>query len=596
MTEINTGAHPNSPAQRPKVLLDRRLTRWLIPMLRHGRSRFKVIQLAPLLAVLALTCWAFASPVGSSPDDNFHLASIWCAGGNTANECRTLPDESRRAIPEALVKSDCFAFKPNQSAACQGTIFDGTQNRMVSTATGNFAGTYPRLYYRTMNLFVSSNIELSVLLMRIANILLFVGLSTVLYRLLPARRRPPLVWGLAASIVPLGLFLLASDNPSSWAIISAGTLWISLVGYFECSGVRKVGLGVVAALSTIVGAGARADSAIYAVVAIGAVVILSARLNRRWIVSALLPLALAVTAAAFFFSTQQSLVAVSGLPGYGDSGPVHSGQELFFKNFLSVPSLWTGVFGHTGLGWMDTQLPALVWVGGFGCCVALAFSGLVSQSARKLLAVLMVLSALLLFPTYVAMRTGNVSGMGVQPRYILPLIILLIGVLLLEVGRARLRLSTAQVVALVSTLSVANAIALQFNIRRYITGADVVSWNLNAAVEWWWSIGVSPMTVWALGSLSFAGLLVILARATTLTRFTDVPQGAPELQDKPASFDGSTDQGGNAPVLAIGAGSILEDRPAYRRVTTDDNHEGGLIGGQQHSETRVHHGDHWTGR
>jgi hypothetical protein len=421
---------------------------------------------------------------------------------------------------------------------------------MVSTGTGNFTGTYPPLYYWTMNLFVSSNIELSVLLMRIVNILLFVGLTTVLYRLLPANRRRPLVWGLAASIVPLGLFLLASDNPSSWAIISAGTLWISLVGYFECSGVRKVGLGIIAALSTILGAGARADSAIYAMVAIGAVVLLTARLNRRWILSALLPFALAVTAAAFFLSTQQSLVAVSGLPGYGDSGPAHSGQELFFKNFLAVPSLWTGVFGHAGLGWMDTQLPALVWVGGFGCFAALAFSGLVSQSTRKLLAVSTVLGALLLFPTYVSMRTGSVSGMGVQPRYILPLIILLTGVLLLEVGKVRLRLSKAQVVALVATLSIANAIALQFNIRRYITGADVVSWNLNAAVEWWWSIPVSPMTIWAVGSLSFAGLLVIIARATTLTQPADMPQGAAELQDKPASFDGSKAQGGNAPVLA----------------------------------------------
>ena len=364
--------------------------------------------------------------------------------------------------------------------------------------------------------------------MRIVNILLFVGLATVLYRLLPANRRRPLVWGLAVSIVPLGLFLVASDNPSSWAIISAGTLWISLLGYFECSGVKKVGLGIIAALSTILGAGARADSAIYAMVAIGAVVLLTARLNRRWIVSALLPFGLAVTAAAFFFSTQQSLVAVSGLPGYGDR-QAHSWQLMFFKNFLFVPSLWSGVFGHSGLGWMDTVMPALVWVGGFGCCAALAFSGLVSQSTRKLLAVSMVLGALLLFPTYVSMRTGSVSATAVQPRYILPLIILLTGVVLLEVGAVRLSLSKAQVVTLVSVLSISNAIALHVNIRRYVTGSDVVSWNLNAAVEWWWSIPVSPMIVWAVGSLSFAGLLVIIARATTLTRPADMPQAAPEL-------------------------------------------------------------------
>ena len=528
MTEINTSAPPCSRVQRPKVLLNRRLTRWLIPVLRLGQSKFKVIQLVPLLAILALACWALASPVGSSPDDNFHLASIWCAGGNKVNECHTLADKSQRAVPEALGKSVCFAFRPNQSAACQGTIFDGPQNRMVSTGRGNFGGTYPPLYYLTMNLFVGSNIELSVVLMRIVNILLFVGLTTVLYRLLPANRRSPVIWGLAVSIVPLGLFLVASNNPSSWAIISAGTLWISLLGYFESSGGKKVGLGVVAALSTILGAGARADSAIYAIVAIGVVVLLTARLNRSWILSALLPFAMAVRAAAFFFSTQQSLVAISGLPGYADR-QAHSWQLMFFKNFLFVPSLWSGVFGHSGLGWMDTVMPAVVWVGGFGCFAALVFAGIVSLSTRKLLAVSMVLGALWFFPTYVSMRTGSVSATAVQPRYILPLIILLTGVVLLEVGAVRLSLSKAQVVTLVSVLSISNAIALHVNIRRYVTGSDVGSWNLNTAVEWWWHIPVSPMMVWAVGSLSFAALLVIIARATMLTRPADMPQAAPEL-------------------------------------------------------------------
>jgi len=414
---------------------------------------------------------------------------------------------------------------------------------MVSTGRGNFGGIYPPLYYWTMNLFVGSNIELSVVLMRIFNILIFVGLTTVLYRLLPANRRSPVVWGLAVSMVPLGLFLVASNNPSSWAIISASTLWISLLGYFEGSGVKKVGLGVIAALSTLLGAGARADSAIYAIVAIGAVVLLTARLNRRWILSALLPLTMAVTAAAFYFSTQQSLVAISGLPGYADR-QAHSWQVMFVKNFLFVPSLWTGVFGHSGLGWMDTGMPAIVWVGGFGCFAALMFAGLVSLSTRKLLAVSMVLGALWLFPTYVSMRTGSVSATAVQPRYILPLIILLSGVVLLEVGGVRLSLSKAQVVALVSTLSIANAFALASNIRRYVTGVDVTSWNLNAAVEWWWGIPVSPMMVWAVGSLSFAAVLVIIARATTLTRPSDMPQAAPEL----ASGQVDLSQGGRVEV------------------------------------------------
>jgi len=399
-----------------------------------------------------------------------------------------------------------------------------------------------------MNLFVTSNIEFSVVLMRMVNILLFIGLTTLLYLLLPAKRRSPLVWGLAITLVPLGLFLIASNNPSSWAIISAGTLWISLVGYFECSGVKKVGLGIIAALSTVIGAGARADSAIYAVVAIGAVVLLTARLNRRWILSALLPFAMAITAAAFYLSTQQSLAAISGLPGYADRGQTHGWPEMLVKNLFFVPSLWAGAFGHSGLGWMDTGMPAVVWVGGFGCFAALTFAGLASLSTRKLLAISTVLGALWLFPTYVSMRTGTIAGSGIQPRYILPVMVVLGGVVLFQIGRVSLRLSKAQVVTLVSVLSIANAISLHVNIRRYVTGSDVGSWNLNTAVEWWWRIPFSPMIVWAVGSISFAAFLVIMAMGTALTRPAHI------LKLEAASGDPSSHLQGEPPTTRTEAG------------------------------------------
>jgi hypothetical protein len=360
--------------------------------------------------------------------------------------------------------------------------------------------------------------------MRIANILLLIGLTTVLYVFLPANRRPTLVWGLAISLVPLGLFLVASDNPSAWAIISAGTLWISLLGYFESSGKKKAGLGIIAALSTLVGAGARADAAVYAMVAIVAVILLTARLDRRWIISALLPFGMAVTAAVFYLSTQQSSFANSGLPGYADSSHHLDWHYLILANLLNVQDLWVGAFGSgPGLGWLDTSMPAIVWVGGLGSFAALTFAGLASRSMRKLLAAGVVLGALWAFPTLLLVQSGSVMGAGLQPRYVLPLLMMLGGVLLLQVGGTRLTLSSVQVVALVSTLSVANAVALQFNMRRYITGTGVTRWNLNYAIQWWWNIPVSPMIVWAVGSLSFAAFLVIIARATLLKQPTELP-------------------------------------------------------------------------
>lgn len=484
---------------------------------RRGGRRLKVIQLAPVLAIVALICWAFASPLGSSPDDDFHLSSIWCAAGEKAKECQLVADEKKRAVPAAFATEPCFAHKAKESAACGETRIGDSQSSLVVTARGNFQNLYPPIYYVAMSSFVGADIEVSVILMRIASVLLFVGLTTLLYVLLPASRRPILVWGLVMSLVPLGLFLIASNNPSGWAIISAGTLWVSLLGYFESSGKRKAGLGLIATTSTVLGAGARADSAAYVVVAVIVVVLLTARLNRRWIISALLPLMLAFVAAAFYLSTQQSSVGTSGFSGYVDPSRSMSWLSLFTTNLLNVPSLWAGVFGSWGLGWLDTRMPAIVWVGGLCCFAALAFTGLASLFTRKFLALAAVVGALGFMPAYVLTQSGALVGEGVQPRYILPLIVMLGGIVILQVDGINLSLTRWQVVALMTTLATANAIALHFNIRRYVTGTDVTSWNLNDAVEWWWDIPVSPMAIWLLGSLSFVALLVIVARETTIT-------------------------------------------------------------------------------
>jgi hypothetical protein len=162
----------------------------------------------------------------------------------------------------------------------------------------------------------------------------------------------------------------------------------------------------------------------------------------------------------------------------------------------------------------------------------------VSRSTRKLLAVAIVLGALWFIPAYTLMLSRSEEVNQLQPRDILPLVILLAGVTLLQVGGESLKLTKVQRVALVATLSVANAIALLSNMRRYITGTDVKNWNLNTAAEWWWSIPVSPMMVWAVGSVSFAVFLVIISMET-LVAPADLSD--PETASREPSFQGSRD-------------------------------------------------------
>ena len=77
------------------------------------------------LALVAVgLAWSLASPAGSSPDDDFHLASIWCATGDPA-VCRQTGEEIEEGVERVHVLPDlgegliCYAHAPRVSAACQ---------------------------------------------------------------------------------------------------------------------------------------------------------------------------------------------------------------------------------------------------------------------------------------------------------------------------------------------------------------------------------------------------------------------------------------------------------------------------------------------
>ena len=484
------------------------------PVIAAHRWRLASFILVPLLALMSLMAWGLSSPVGSSPDDDFHLASIWCGHGNNENGCAPGANADERLVTRDLViDSVCFAFNPKASAACQGTDFGINPGDTVSTPRGNFTGLYPPVYYLTMSLFAGSNIDNSVLAMKLVNSLLFVALVSALFWLLPLHRRQTLVWSLLVSLVPLGMFIIPSTNPSGWAVLSAGTLWLALVGFLESSGRRRVGLGLVALAATVIGAGARADAAIYAGLAIVIALFITYRRTRQWMLAAITPVALLALAVVFFFSASQSGAVSSGLAG-GAGTPVYDPVALAMANLINIPALWSGVFGFTGLGWLDTSMPSSVWFAGLAVFSGAVLIGLGARVPRKGIAVSVVVASLVVIPTVLLVQSNSMVGTNVQPRYILPLIIILAGLVLVQSTESRIHLSSVQRWIVVVALALSNALALHTNIRRYVTGVDGPSIDLDAAAEWWWNIPISPMFVWIVGSLAFAAILVIVSSRT----------------------------------------------------------------------------------
>lgn len=477
------------------------------------RRRLFVGIIAIVLAFLTLGSWAFSSAVGSSPDDNFHLASIWCGEGDRNGICESQPGTSAKLVPKLVYESaNCYAYQAEQSAKCQNLDLAGTHNQMSLAEHANSINLYPPVFYGVDSFFVSSDIAHSVLSIRLFNALLAVSLFACLFLLLPNNLKHIPLWAIAATSVPLGMFIIPSTNPSSWAIVSAGVLLFSLLGFFQTSGARKTLLAGLSLVAVFVGAGARGDSGLYSIIIAGLAVFLTFQRTRNYLAALWLPLAVCLIGAYFYLSTNQASLAAAGLEGAAD--PTLTTVQLIIVNTIRMPLLWLGVFGSWGLGWLDTILPQTVWISSLIGFVLLVILGVNRLRQRTVIAAIAVGLALWLIPLYVLVKSHAVVGTLVQPRYLLPLIIVLAGILAYRGLRDfNFRYSFIPWLAIAS-LSLANSLALHRNIKRYTAGVDAAGWNLDNSVEWWWNIPISPMGMWTIGTISFALFLVALMTLT----------------------------------------------------------------------------------
>lgn len=482
-------------------------------MNRRPRTRWVLSILIPVMAFLALTSWSLSSPVGATPDDDFHLASIWCGLGDRDGLCENPDgDDEKRYIPAAIVTATCYAFHPDQSAEC----WNPDESGMVQVDRANVDRLYPPVFYGVMSIFASENVPASVMVMRLVNAAFATGLLTAVFFALPRGLRPALVVSVAATSVPLGMFIYGSTNPSSWALLSAATVWITLLGAMSSGGRRRGILLGLAVFGAVIGAGARADAAVYAVFGVLIALLVGWRTPRKNIVPLVVAAVIVVISVAFYLSAWQGASIVGGLDS--ERLPLSGSQHL--SNLLSAPSLWTGALGGWGLGWLDTAMPAVVSVLAAAVFWGAVFVGIGSSTVRRGIAVALALAAMWLVPVVLLAQSRMLVGELIQPRYLLPLMIVMVGVASARWDGERawkgLRLLLAA-----SALTVANAVALHTNIRRYTTGMEQIHPDPGTNAEWWWAHAPSPAFVWIGGSIALG--VALFAFWFTLTPPADEP-------------------------------------------------------------------------
>ncbi len=468
---------------------------------RSSSRRLVLAILIPVLAFLSLSAWSVSSPVGSTPDDDFHLASIWCGLGDRSGICENRDDDAvERYIPTPITTATCYAFHAGESASCWNSEQDG----MSLVKRANVDRLYPPLFYGTLSVFASENVAASVMVMKLFNAAFSVGLLTAVFFALPRRLRPALMVSVAASAVPLGVFIYGSTNPSSWALLSAATVWITLYGALKTTGRRRIVLLALSVFGALIGAGARADSAVYAVFGVLIALLLAWRPRR----DQLIPLAVAggivVLSVAFYLSAWQGASIVAGVDSE-QLPPLSTAQHL--SNLLDSPSLWMGALGGWGLGWLDTAMPDIVPVFAGAVFWGAFLVGLGRASLRRTLTVCFAIAAMWLVPVVLLAQSRVLVGELIQPRYLLPLMIIALGVASLRFDAERAWRGARMLLAS-AALVIAFGVALHVNIQRYTTGLDQFTVDPGAGAEWWWANAPSPAVVWIGGTLAFAGVFV----------------------------------------------------------------------------------------
>jgi hypothetical protein len=463
----------------------------------------------PFFLLILGLCWTFASPIGSAPDEDFHLTTIWCLKGEN-NLCNFGISDSRK-VP-ALWSSwpPCYVNWPSsdKSAACLANLDLPLQ--LVATNRYSRPGEDPVLFYQVMNSFAGDNPINSVNFMRFFNVLISSFLFFLAIYVAPfiVKRALILSWGLA--LIPIGIFNIASTNPSSWTITGIGTLWafiLSLIFHRKSRNKMFYLATIGVLLSIMIALGSRNDSRIYVLVTFIAITILF--ITKKWILGKIYPLIFLLVTLISITSVVLWKFSLNLMypTWYYQSAVIENDQpNAFISLILEFPSFFLGLLGGQvpsndlnkgdlfenfayGISWSDFSFPSIV-----GIFLGISFISVVSisinkSSLQKIFSIAFIFFTIVAIIIYLRGFRPDVNDSQITPRYILPLFLLLVGLALLSTTTNNSLLGPVQSLIITTLLTIGGSIAWLVTISRFSIGPNDAFTNFHQSSEWW---GLSP--------------------------------------------------------------------------------------------------------
>lgn len=491
--------------------------------------------LAVLCFAAALYAWAIASPIGSSPDEDFHQAMLYCAAG-----------EKDSCLANGDRYGHCFTMRPTVPGSCQD--YRDLDEPLASKIKPSETLT---LYYDIGRALVSDSLEKTTINIRVMNTLLAVLMFTLALVLTVPQYRPQLYISLVVGAVPASLFFLTSLSPSAWAIISAA----AVIGPFLSFAARAVHAGEVTTqraqslllqtgrlvfviLALLIGLGSRYESFLWTPIIVFfsiAIVLFTQgpiRFKRSTLVALSLLLVILTLGITFVFSERASISPTQLFAILFTEGVSWWVIEKSLNTLLGVMSL-TGVPGAE-LGTHDVPMPALV-----SFLVSAAVGGILlrSISSAQRASNIIFFCLLILLAALVIVLWSTKDWDYYQPRYFLPIFYFVLFVAAIGIPSNQLKSERkywsliliasilAYSVALLTTL-LRFIYGLEFQDTRYPLGKEALvtnPWDLySATTPFWWLGGpswLSPFITWVAGSVSF--FIAVMLGWRVVSRKTD---------------------------------------------------------------------------
>ncbi len=458
-----------------------------------------------VFAMVLIVTWVVATPRWAVPDETVHVFKAFgtahrqLLGHEIVTDPPTPSNFRRFDGPIELGVGDlrCYFYKPNVPAGCDV----GADPNLVSSAAR-----YPPYYYALVGggarlVGESTNVHAY----RVASALLCsVGLviAFALIRRSKSRRLTPLI---LVTLTPMALYMMCSVNPNATEIAGFIMIWAMVVRLCtddELSKNMTLAMSATAAALVL----SRPISAVW-LVCLAAVVMIAVDPQRRreffrwpYLVRLVVPLAISVLASIVWLNYAKFEV---GNEQVASAMPL--GEVLRFS-IEQWPEYYRQTIGV--LGWLDTRLPTVTYVGWSVALALVAAIHLIRSTARNWLTLAALVAAWLVLPLAINAFTAADAGLTFQGRYSLPILAGLVFLPMLDVRhRQWIAPTNTLMYAALAFVSIAEVAGFWQMLRRFSVGANGKIW---LSGDLGWSPGVPPMLLVVLNAMMMIALCVAM--------------------------------------------------------------------------------------